>query len=404
MTDKLNRRDFAKTTGAAAAAAAVGFSAQSSPAQAKEKAVGKQKFWAEEIIPGMRKQGEGIKIHVDAEYAPLKAAVTGNAAAAPYIPNPNTWEMKNLFKHGSGILKELTSKYPGKSMKEVRPDLYDTLVDESDQLAQAMRDNGTKVVRFEGDEYPEEILNYNYSWSKQKQYSLQAHGGGDVIGNCLLSVWEVTPNQCAELIVRDAINEIMQNDPNAVWLTMPVMWPTVDRRPVGPFSSGDFFVFEGIVFVGIGVDDPKHIDDISVPRSANDEYTTEIMRRMLKPFGWDVKPMYFNTRYGYHIDVIFKPVERGLMIGPKDGLWHGLPEELKDWEILPVDREEQQKGCCNAIVLDKKKICMVKGCPKIVKKLETRNFDVVEIDYKTNWDMSGSGIHCSVMQLWREFA
>ena len=92
-----------------------------------------------------------------------------------------------------------------------------------------------------------------------------------------------------------------------------------------------------------------------------------------------------------------------MIIGPKDVFWHGLPEELKDWELLHVDPEEQAKGCCNSVVLDYKKVLMVKGCPKIVKELEKRNFEVVEIDFETNWNMSGSGIHCSVMQLWREF-
>ncbi len=358
----------------------------------------------EEIIPGMYNQGEGIKLQVDAEYAPLKATAVGNAAAAPYVPNPNTWEMQNLFKHATPAMREILTKYGGKSLKEVRPDLYDRLVDETNQLAEAYRSNGVKVVRFEGDEYPESILNYNFSWSKQKQYSLQAHGGGDVIGNCFLGVWEVTANQCAELIIRDAMNCIMHNDPNAVWLTCPPMWPTVDRRPVGPVSCGDFLVFEGIVFVGIGVDDPAHVNDLSVPRSANDEYTTEIYRRMLKPFGWDVKPLYFDTRYGYHIDVVFKPVDRGLMIGPgESALWQGLPAELKDWEILKVDPDEVAKGACNAVALGNKKVLIRKGVPKVVKELEKRNFEVIEIDFEVNWDMSGSGIHCSTLHLWRDF-
>ena len=47
------------------------------------------KFINDEVIPGMAKQGEGIKIHVDAEYAPLKAAVVGNASSV-VVPNPNT--------------------------------------------------------------------------------------------------------------------------------------------------------------------------------------------------------------------------------------------------------------------------------------------------------------------------
>ncbi len=357
----------------------------------------------EEIIPGMYEQGKGIKLHVDAEYAPLKACVVGNARPAPYVPNPTTWELQNLFKHSTGILKELTSKYAGQHLKDVRPDLYEKCCAESDGLAKTLRDNGVKVVRFEGDEYPESIVNYNYGWSQQKQYSFQAHAGGDVIGNVFLNVWEVTPNQCAELIVRDAMNCIMHNDPNAVWLTMPAMWPTVDRRPVGPFSSADFLVFEKIVFVGIGVADPAHINDYKVPRSANDEYTVEMYRRLLKPYGWDVKPLYFNSHFSYHIDAVAKPLDRGLMIAPEGAFWEGLPEEIKDWEIVTVDPDEQANGACNAFVLDTKKVLMTDGCPKITKELEKRNFEVIEVPFKNQYELTGSGIHCSIMQLWREF-
>ena len=48
-----------------------------------------QRYVNDEVIQGMAKQGEGIKIHVDAEYAPLKAAVVGNPSSM-VVPNPNS--------------------------------------------------------------------------------------------------------------------------------------------------------------------------------------------------------------------------------------------------------------------------------------------------------------------------
>ena len=355
----------------------------------------------EEVIPGMQKQGEGIKLHVDAEYAPLKAAVVGNTASA-VVANPDSWEMQNLFKHSSGILKKLGREHGGKMLKDADPRLYDKVVAESNGLADTLREHGVQVVRYNQDSLPDNLLNYNYSWSKQKQMTFLGHGGGDVVGNCLISVWEVTTNSIQEIMVRDAINEIMLSNPEAVWLTMPAAFPTVDRRPVGPFSCADFLVFEGTVYVGIGVEDPAQMDDTTVPRSANDEYTTETMRRLLKPYGWAVKPWYFSSKFSYHIDCVLKPVDRGLMVFPEGSVWH-VPDELEDWEVIHVDPEEQAKGACNCVALGNKKVVLVKGCPRLVKDLEKRDFDVIEIDYETIWNMSGSGIHCSVMQLWREF-
>ena len=60
MTDKLNRRDFAKVTGAAAAVAATGLSIPAT--QAKEK---KTVSNSDELVPGMREQGKGIKCYVE---------------------------------------------------------------------------------------------------------------------------------------------------------------------------------------------------------------------------------------------------------------------------------------------------------------------------------------------------
>ncbi|CAD7843791.1 MAG: hypothetical protein [Olavius algarvensis Delta 4 endosymbiont] len=361
-----------------------------------------QKFINDEVIPGMAKQGEGIKIHVDAEWAPLKAAVVGNASSV-VVPNPNTWEMQLTFQHASDSIRELTAKYPGQDLRDVNTELYEKAKQNSDDLANALRDNGVKVVRFEGEKLPETLVNYNYSWSQQKQMSFLGHSGGDVIGNCLVNVWDNTVAHISELTVRDAINEIMQNDPNAVWMSIPSVWPTSDRSRPGPYLCADFLVFEKIVFVGVGVDNKAAIDDPTVPRSANDEYGTEILRRMLKPHGWEVKPLYFDTNFGYHLDVMVKPIDRGLIALPDGALWHGLPEEIKDWEMIYITPEEQAMGAANALPLGNKKVILQQGCTKFAKDLEKRGYELIEIDYSTIWNMIGSGIHCSVMHLWREF-
>ena len=39
--------------------------------------------------------------------------------------------------------------------------------------------------------------------------------------------------------------------------------------------------------LGIGVADPSHIKDPTKQRSSGDEFGAEVLRRMLKPFGWE---------------------------------------------------------------------------------------------------------------------
>ena len=79
MTDKFNRRDFAKATGIGAAAVAAGGasllssnSALAAPPSESATSDVWNKIYSD-IIPGMREQGKGLKFYVESEYAPLKA-------------------------------------------------------------------------------------------------------------------------------------------------------------------------------------------------------------------------------------------------------------------------------------------------------------------------------------------
>ena len=94
----------------------------------------------------------------------------------------------------------------------------------------------------------------------------------------------------------------------------------------------------------------------------------------------------------------------GLLDLPNYGLFGELPECFEGYEIvkMPVD-EVKDWGACNAFVLDTEKVLMTDGCPKITKELEKRNFEVIEVPFKNQFELTGSGIHCSILHLWREF-
>lgn len=71
--------------------------------------------------------------------------------------------------------------------------------------------------------------------------------------------------------------------------------------------------------------------------------------------------------------------------------------------MIYITPEEQAMGAANALPLGNKKVILQQGCTKFAKDLEKRGYELIEIDYSTIWNMIGSGIHCSVMHLWREF-
>ncbi len=356
-----------------------------------------------EILPGMREQGKGVKIYVESEFAPLKACAVGNAGSI-YMPDPDAPELAHILEHFDQAGKEYMRKHRNTFLKDSDPELYEKMAKGSDNLAKAYRQAGVKVLRNEGP-VPSELIHYSSGWSSLRFLSLYAQSAFETVGNCLVSLWDVTVNLPSEFEFREAINEIMQNDPNAVWLTMPVPYPTPGVYQPGPFlSPGDFRVFpDKTCIIGLGVAHPSHIKDTSKPRSSGTEFGVEILRRMLAPFGWNVEVIYFDSRYAYHIDCLMGIIDEGLIALPKDALWTPLPKQFQDWEVIEVDVDELALGACNNVPLGNKQVVMEAKAVKLGKEIEKRGYTHIPVSYSDAYLTFGSGIHCSTASIWRTY-
>ncbi len=88
---------------------------------------------------------------------------------------------------------------------------------------------------------------------------------------------------------------------------VPTSWPDPGPRT----SAGDIKIFsEKRIVWGIGVADPSHMTDLSKARSSGDEFSAEIFKRMVEPYGWTVDIVYFNSNYTYHLDCLLAPRKR----------------------------------------------------------------------------------------------
>jgi N-dimethylarginine dimethylaminohydrolase len=358
-----------------------------------------------ELIPGMREQGKGIKCFVETDYADLKACLVGNPSVIG-CPNGETWEYANMFRYASDEFKAYIKKYGGTNLWETDPATAEKMAKNSDDLAAAYRKAGVHVIRNETGYTPEKLVNYNRSWSEQMQFTLYGQSACEVFGNHFVSYWETSNSNISEITHREAIIEMMLNDPEAIWHTMPVHFPFVDRPQIGPFMApGDPVIFDKWAIIGIGVADPSHIEDRTKPRSSGDELGFEILRRMLEPHGWKLYPVYFNSKLTYHIDCLLAPLEEGLIAYPKGDnvFWTPLPDELKDWEVIDITMEDHFEGAENNEPLGNKGIVMPAGTKKFAKDLEKRGWECYEVDYSTIWHTFHSGIHCSTAAIWREF-
>lgn len=389
------------TLGAAAPYAAAGvLPAQAGAAQEKEnKTMNKN-----EIVPGLRAQAKGIKVFVEHEFAPLKAALVGNPSAM-YVPDPDFPENARLLAQSSKEMKAFMRKHKGKHLRDADPKLYDEVVLASDSLAVTYRKAGVKLLRNETGKTPPEVVDYFGSWMPDRHLSMYGQNCFEVLENVLVSTWEVPICQVHEFTYRDAMNELFKNNPEATWLSMPVPYPTTNSYVPGPFlSPGDFRIFpEKICIIGIGVPDPSWIKDSSKPRSSGDEYGADIIRRMLKPYGWRVETVYFDSRLTYHIDCLIGLVDAGLIAFPKGSLWTPLPKEFRDWEVIDVDPEEVHLGGCNTVPLGNKQVVLTRGVPKLSKEIAKRGYTPIEVPFEAAYRTFDSGIHCATASIWREY-
>lgn len=362
----------------------------------------------EKIDEIFREQAKGIRCYMESEFAPLKACLAGDAETV-YGPNPDTPEYVNML--GESMDEETLNylrKIQNKNLKDVDPEMYEQWKYESDTLAKTLRKEGVRLIRNETGFVPNEILNFQTGWGGPMFLSLFGQSAFEVVGNCFISTWEVGVMRHIELLYRAATNEIMKNDPNAVWLTMPFPSPNSSKAINHPMlSPGDFRIMPNkIVIIGIGVSDASHISDLSKPRSSGDEYGVEILRRMLKPFGWRVETVYFDSRLTYHIDCLMMAIDEGVIGLPDDGkhgLWTALPKEFENWEIVDVPVEELHMGVCNNEVIGNKRVLMTEGAKQTKREIEKLGYTPVEVPYSSIYEHTGSGIHCSLGKYWREY-
>ncbi len=359
-------------------------------------------YIAKDVIPGMSEQGKGLKMYVESEYAPLKACIVGNPSSV-VIPDPDSPEMANLFEGNMPEeALEFMRKNKHKQLADVDPELYAPIKMESDALAEAFRREGVKVIRNETGHTPESMINQHTGWGGEPSLTLYGKSAGQVFGNNFVNIHETSISSIAELTHREAIAEMFMSHPETNWLTMPPLFPTNEFPNIGPYMTGEQKVFKGTVLCGIGVADPSHIDDLTKPRSATNELAVEVLRRMLKPYGWKVEKVYFDSRYTYHIDCLVTLLEEGLMAYAKGSLWTELPEEFRHWEVIDLPMEDHKMGAANNVTLGDKRVVIVEGTTGFKKQLEDRGWRLIEVPYSTIWDTFGSGILCSTMAFWRE--
>jgi hypothetical protein len=376
---------------------------ESLPEWTEERAIAALEENQQVMIPGLREQAQGQKVYVAHEFAKLKGVILGNPESM-YLPDPFHPSWYTSFRSLPREKLDWMASNRGKHVRDVDRELWESMVKGLEALADTYRQAGAHVIQ-NTQAPPPEVINYTSGWLGKygKHWAFHAQAFGETFGNVLVNFHETQPSiryNCVEYI--EAFMGLIESDNNAVWLTMPNQLPMPTAFGVG-LSPGDIRIFPNkLVVVGHGVFDRSHISDLSKPRSSGNEFGAEVLRRMLKPFGWRVEQIYFNANYGYHIDTLMPVIREGLIAVNKNVLLTELPEEIRDWERINIDPDEYVIGAGNSVALSSDAQAITAGAKKYMKEVEKRGVNAVPVPFDDVYHSTGSGMHCATFSYWRE--
>lgn len=99
------------------------------------------------------------------------------------------------------------------------------------------------------------------------------------------------------------------------------------------------------------------------------------------------------------------PVAEGVIGVPTGGpgpcFWTPFPDELKDWEIIDIEWDEHKIDAGNCVIIDEKKVAIPAEAVKFAEEISKRGYEPVQVPYSNITHMTGSGIQCSTLALWR---
>jgi N-dimethylarginine dimethylaminohydrolase len=373
------------------------------PEWTEERAIAALEENKQVMIAGLREQARGQKVYVAHEFAKLKGVIIGNPESM-YLPDPFHPSWYTSFRSLPREKLDWMASNRGKHVRDVDRKLWESMAKGLEALAETYRQAGAHVIQ-NTQTPPPEVINYTAGWLGKygKHWAFHAQAFGEVFGNVIVNFHETQPSiryNCVEYV--EAFMGLVESDPDAVWMAMPdpLPLPTAFGAALSP---GDIRIFpEKLVVVAHGVFDKAHITDLSKPRSSGNELGAEVLRRMLKPFGWRVEQIYFDANYGYHIDTLMPVIREGLIAVNENVLLTELPEQIRDWERINIDPDEYVIGAGNSVPLSADAQAITAGAKKYIKEVEKRGVNAVPVPFDDVYHSTGSGMHCATFSYWRE--
>ncbi len=348
------------------------------------------------------KSDEFLPLRQKTEFGRLREVVLGRTAGTTFPPkspaNANfTDKIAKLgpdfydqFEEGEEVL-----------VYEHLPELIDFWDQCHNDLTKAYESEGVIVQRTA---LPTKSIRNTFGFRPHGLWPFSIANFWMIFGNVVVETGmsdNILASAAATFTGRDLLLERFDNDPDAILLSALPGMPTdgvKEGKGPGPWlTCGDIrLIDEKNVLVGNGVTKGKTETSASCARGA------EILRRILKPFGYEVHRIDYDANYSFHFDYILGLCAPGVATTPVKAYIGGVPKVLKDWDLIDITKDECSiHAAGNTVSLGpddsgQYRVMTPMKTDRVNKEIEKRGIRTVnvEIEYGAGF---GSGIRCATL-------
>ena len=275
------------------------------------------------------------------------------------------------------------------SIKEAFPERWQRTKEQMEGIAKTYEDNGITVHRVRP--YTEEET--RYLDTLQEGHSLLYPADPVfVIGNHFLEVNIRRAYRRKEVFpIRDLVMPMIEADPDAHHVAMPAARPwTPSGEGPGPFlEGGDIMISGNDLIVGMG-------------NLCSNQAGIDWLKRYIEPYGYNVYPMPIkgDILHGLGIMCLLRD---GLLMTHTPALADGLPEPLKNWEVIEITEQEMNGHATVGVSLDDSRYMINPQHNRVMDELYKHGIEPIstkceDIGY---W---GGAIRCITLPLIRDAA
>lgn len=284
---------------------------------------------------------------------------------------------------------ELMKSRGGEPLRDVMPQYYADIEEESRALAKIYESHGVKV-HFPRPVKPEEVA-YSFGFGSSNIFPCDVFW---CVGrNVIESSWRKMYARPTRWSVREHYLPYVDEDPSVHLHACPMTSPGEN-----PTSGDYYFECSDILIVGDGNVILAHdtINSSSNPRGC------EWARRILEADGFKVTVMELAHTGIIHLYAVICIIAPGVVIAYEDAfIDRKLPEPLKGWDVIWCNKAEAKATAPCAVNIDRKTVILPASAPRVCEAVSKLGFNVIDIEFSAH-AKAGGGIRCTTGVIHRE--